>query len=84
MRIAAANGTIVLTPIEGQPAEPGRYLGLVPRHENHRDGPGFDAVVVEWARDGRTGQLWPTAGAPGAVWTHRVTVEAADAERVPS
>ncbi len=81
MRIEAENHTIVLTPITGQPTKPGRYLGVVPRYEGHRDGPGCDAVVVEWALAGRTGELYPTAACPRALWTHRVTVEAGPAEQ---
>lgn len=76
MKIAAKGHTITLTPIEGEPTEPGRYLGMVPRYLGHHLGPGFDAVVVEWAIDGRSGTLWPTAAERGAIWTHRVTVEA--------
>ena len=83
MRIDTNKQTIVLTPIEGAPTEPGRYLGMVPRYLGHRDGPGFDAVIVEWAIDGRSGTLWPTAAERGAIWTHRVTVEA-QAEQGPA
>lgn len=76
MRIVIGPNTIVLEPITGEPDRPGRYLGMVSRYLGHQDGPGFDPVIVEWYRDGRTGTLWPTAAERGAIWTHRVTVEA--------
>lgn len=80
MRIVIGPNTIVLEPITGEPDRPGRYLGMVSHYLGHQDGPGLDPVIVEWYRDGRTGTLWPTAAERGAIWTHRVTVEATTVE----
>jgi len=80
MRIVIGPNTIVLEPITGEPDRPGRYLGMVSHYLGHQDGPGLDPVIVEWYRDGRTGTLWPAAAERGAIWTHRVTVEATTVE----
>ena len=77
MRIEAGSNTIVLTPVTGEPTEPGRYLALVPRYPGQ--GEGLDPALVEFVRDGRTGGVFPDRHCAGAVWAYRVTVEAGPA-----
>jgi len=75
MEVPAGNYTLVLTPIEGEPTEPGAYLAIEPHRVGHRQHPGCGVNVRQWVSDPRSGVLWCPEEVRGSIWVYKVEVK---------